>query len=101
MTCAQDELAADGFQVLGERLPTTAKELLPVGTGPRVLFLPVGKYVDGDDFICFVARVIKRGVVGYSEVAPEPVYYSSHLSLSNVTDGTATSVIEATPGEVL
>jgi len=44
------------------------------------MFLPVGKYVDGDDFICFVARVIKRGVVGDSEVAPKPVYDSSHLS---------------------
>jgi len=80
MTCTQDELAADGFQVLGERLQTTAKELLPVGTRPGVLFLPVGKYVDGDDFICFVARVKKRGVVGDSEVAPKPVYDLSHLS---------------------
>src|SRR5271165_7395166 len=80
MTCANDELAADGFQVLGERLQTTTKELLPVGTGPRVMFPPVGKYVDGDDFLCFAACVIKRGVVGDSQVAPKPVYDSSHLS---------------------
>ena len=79
-TRAQDKLAADGFQVPGERLQTTAKELLAVGTGPRVMFLPVGKYVDEDDFICLAPRAIKRGVVGDSEVAPKPVYDSSHLS---------------------
>src|SRR5215471_18957161 len=43
-----------------------------------MIALPSGEQVDRDDFISLAAGVAERGVVGNSQIAPEPMKNSFH-----------------------
>ena len=73
ITTPDDETPADRFEIPGQRVQRSAEKFLTGGTRPVVGSLPVACDVGRNDLFPRLHRSGKGGVVGDSEITPEPM----------------------------